>query len=86
MTDPTVRPTRLHVVADHRPGHLRVADEPWLDAWLGILGPTSTLLAQRFARDLTDSDAVYDVAMLAGWLGVAPSVLWRSVREHSAQK
>ncbi len=71
----------LHVIADCRSGIIGVADDhELLDSWLGRLGPSATLLAQRFARDLDALPAVdYDHDELAAWLGIAPAVLARTL-------
>ena len=88
IVDPTVeptiphcdRPTRLVVVADHRPGP-HPTDSDQIEWWLPVLGPTSAALARILARSVADSDAEWDTANLARRVGLGASCsrLWASL-------
>jgi hypothetical protein len=77
---------QLTLLANRRPSTIASpsfpGDGPYtIEVWLGILGPTATLLYGRLCRMLTTADAaIVEIAELAGALGVGEAALHRSIQ------
>lgn len=74
------RPDEWGVIAHaHQHGHVNVADTDVFDAWLTVLGPTSTLLWHHLAVMLRQGTFRIDVDELSEWAGTAPHQTWKAI-------
>ena len=79
VTEPTVRPDRIHVLPDPTPGpHRTDSDDKW---WLPVIGPTATTLAYLLARHAAYQETTWDTLTLARTVGLGNgrSKLWLSL-------
>jgi hypothetical protein len=77
---------QLTVLANRRPSTISSpsfpGDGPYaIEVWLGILGPTATLLYARLCRVLATADAaIVEITELASALGIGEMALRRSIQ------
>ena len=77
---------QLTLLANRRPSTISSpsfpGDGPYtIEVWLGILGPTATLLYGRLCRVLVTADlVVVEITELASALGVGETALHRSIK------